>query len=300
MKRCWWSDRPRGLDIATKTPFGGPRTCSAAPRPISPWRPACTRPVQLVAVVGDDFPDGAHRPAAPRQGVDLGRPAARAGPTFLWGGRYHYDLNARDTLVTSWASSPTSTRSCRRATARPSTSSWPTSTRTSSWRCCEQVERPRLTALDSMNLWIETQARRADRGHVAGRHGAASTTARPASTPDTHNLLRRGAPRVDLGPRARGDQEGRARRDAGLGARACSSRRPPARGGHGPDRGGRLFAGGFFGYLASAATCRSNTIKRAMIHGSAVASFAVEDFSVGPAGRVPPEELEARSSSSAS
>jgi sugar/nucleoside kinase (ribokinase family) len=61
-----------------------------------------------------------------------------------------------------------------------------------------------------------------------------------------------------------------------------------------PTGAGDSFAGGFIGYLASVGDLSLNTIKRAMIHGSAVASFAVEDFSVDRLTRLRPEELEAR------
>ena len=61
-----------------------------------------------------------------------------------------------------------------------------------------------------------------------------------------------------------------------------------------PTGAGDSFAGGFIGYLASVGDLSPSTIKRAMIHGSAVASFAVEDFSVGRLTRLRPDELAAR------
>ncbi len=61
-----------------------------------------------------------------------------------------------------------------------------------------------------------------------------------------------------------------------------------------PTGAGDSFAGGFLGYLAGAGDLSLATIKRAMIHGSAVASFTVEDFSVARLVRLRPEELQER------
>src|SRR5206468_2033348 len=54
-------------------------------------------PVQLVAVVGEDFPD-AEREYLAGRGIDLSGLEVRPGRTFRWTGRYHEDLNVRDTL----------------------------------------------------------------------------------------------------------------------------------------------------------------------------------------------------------
>ena len=61
-----------------------------------------------------------------------------------------------------------------------------------------------------------------------------------------------------------------------------------------PTGAGDTFAGGFMGYLASAAQIDDGTVNRAMIAGSAIASFAVEDFGLERLLRLTPAELRAR------
>ena len=111
-------------------------------------------PVQLVGVIGDDFPEDRLRFLVDR-GVDLDGLERATGPSFFWSGRYHYDLNTRDTLET---------RLGVFADFKPKI---PPAFQGAEWvflanidpelqlEVLTQVTAPRLVACDTMNYWIE-------------------------------------------------------------------------------------------------------------------------------------------------
>ena len=111
-------------------------------------------PVQLVGIIGDDFPEDQLEFLEGR-GVDLDGLEKAEGESFFWSGRYHYDLNTRDTLET---------RLGVFADFKPKI---PEQFRGAEWvflanidpalqlEVLEQVKAPRLVACDTMNYWIE-------------------------------------------------------------------------------------------------------------------------------------------------
>jgi sugar/nucleoside kinase (ribokinase family) len=248
--------------------------------------------VGVVAVVGDDFPE-AHVELLEGKGVDLRGLQREAGETFFWSGRYHYDLNTRDTLET---------RLGVFADFRPAL---PEAYRDASYvflanilpslqlSVQEQIRRPRLVVLDSMNLWIETQ-----------KDGLTEAMRRAHMVTINDEEARQYAGVVGLRAAARTIME--------LGPSAVIVKK----GEHGvilvsehgvfgapallledvrdPTGAGDSFAGAFMGYLAETGDTSFAGIKRAMVHGTAVASFTVEALGVGRLATVTRDEVEAR------
>ena len=113
-------------------------------------------PVQLVGVVGDDYPVEQLAPLTAR-GVDLGGLEQAAGSSFRWRGRYRHDLNSAETLETHLGVF---------SSFRPKI---PDAFRAAPFvflanidprlqlQVLDQVERPRLVACDTMNFWIESR-----------------------------------------------------------------------------------------------------------------------------------------------
>ena len=109
--------------------------------------------MSLVAVVGDDFP-GEHREYLAGRGIDIAGLEAKHGKTFRWRGRYSDDLSSRTTLDTQlnvFADfKPVLPQSYRKAdllflgNIHPSLQ----------LEVLDQVERPKLVAMDTMNFWI--------------------------------------------------------------------------------------------------------------------------------------------------
>jgi sugar/nucleoside kinase (ribokinase family) len=248
--------------------------------------------VGIVAVIGDDYPEE-HIALLEKKGVNLDGLQRSPGESFFWEARYHYDMNSRDTLETKLGvfadfkpALPASYRSAQYvflANILP----------TLQMAVQEQAEHPRLMVLDSMNLWIETQK-------------AALTEAMRRSNVITIN-----------------DQE--ARQYAGTSsllaaARAIMEHGPSAviikKGEHGvilvsqhgvfaapallleevkdPTGAGDSFAGGFMGYLAETGDLSFGGIKRALIHGTAVASYTVESLGIDRLAAITRDDVEAR------
>jgi sugar/nucleoside kinase (ribokinase family) len=249
--------------------------------------------VRIVAVVGEDFGSNVAKVFGGRR-IDLAGLETVPGETFRWKGEYGFDLNSRETIYTHLNVFEQFTPKIP-ATHRSSPFVFLGNIHpTLQADVLKQVEKPRLVGADTMNYWIER-------------------------TPDE---LRQVLKNVDV--LLINDSE--ARELAGEGnlvkaARAVQAMGPKTlvikRGEHGvlmtrpgggffaapampleevfdPTGAGDTFAGGFLGYLASCDKVEDASLARAIIYGSTLASFAVEDFSVDRLLRLQKDEIAAR------
>jgi sugar/nucleoside kinase (ribokinase family) len=232
--------------------------------------------VQLVGVVGDDFPLHDLRFLEER-GVDLAGLERRAGESFRWAGEYSYDLNSRETLET---------RLGVFADFQPKI---PDAFRDSEWiflgnidpalQCdvLEQVHAPRFVACDTMNFWIS--GKREDLMRLLKRVDLLmvnDSEARELS--GDHNLLRAARWIQAQGPDMVIIKKGE--HGAILFTPEFVFYAPgyPLEEIFDPTGAGDAFAGGFLGYLARAGSTDATHLRRAVIYGSAMGSFAVERF----------------------
>src|ERR1700736_1115978 len=113
-------------------------------------------PPRLVAPVGEDFPDE-HRRLFAGRGIDAAGLVTLPGRTFRWKGRYHQDMNTRDTLEVHLnvlgTFSPVLPERFRDSTHVFLANSSPVLQA----RVLEQVHKPRLVLADTMDLYIETE-----------------------------------------------------------------------------------------------------------------------------------------------
>jgi sugar/nucleoside kinase (ribokinase family) len=248
--------------------------------------------VQLVGVVGDDYPIHELEFLAQR-GVDLSGVEQCAGESFRWAGVYSYDLNSRETRET---------RLGVFADFKPVI---PEAFRDAEWiflgnidpelQCdvLDQVRRPRFVACDTMNYWIE--GRRDALLRLLGRVDMImvnDSEARELS--GDYNLLRAARWIQRQGPEMVVVKKGE--HGAILFTRDVIFFAPgyPLEEVFDPTGAGDAFAGGFIGYLARAASTSPVELRRAMIYGSALGSFAVERFSVNRLIDLAPDEIEDR------
>ncbi len=248
--------------------------------------------VQLVAVVGEDFPVE-HVDLLHSRGVDLTGLEYVPGPTFRWGGRYQYDLNARDTLFTELGvfanfhpRLPAGYRQAREvflANIHPSLQ----------LEVLEQVEQPRLKALDSMNLWINT-AREELTTAISRCDILTINEAEAREYAGTHNLYVAARKILDLGPRAVVIKKGEHGALLVWSDGIFLAPAYPLEDVVDPTGAGDAFAGGFLGYLSSSQDLSYEGIKRAMIHGSVVASCTVEEFGTSRLARLSDQDLKDR------
>jgi sugar/nucleoside kinase (ribokinase family) len=235
-------------------------------------------PVKVVSVVGTDMPLESFNFLRER-GVDLQGLQVADGKTFHWAGRYDYDLNSRETLATDLNVY---------ADFHPKL---PPGYEQSSYvflanihpalqqEVLRQVRSPRLTVMDTMNLWIDIERDALlETMRMVNIVSLNEEEARMLS--GSNSLVAAARFILDLGPRVVLIKKGE--NGCAMITREGYFMAPayPLEEVYDPTGAGDSFAGGFMGYLACAGDLSDQSLRRAVVQGSAVASFTVERFSV--------------------
>jgi sugar/nucleoside kinase (ribokinase family) len=249
--------------------------------------------VRLVATVGQDFPKE-HVQLLEERGVDVGGLSVAAGRTFRWSGAYGYDLNEARTLDTQlnvFADfRPALAEDLRRVPYLVLANIDPEL----QLEVLHQMrERPRLVALDTMNFWI--QGKREPLGRVLREVDVVTINdAEARQLAGEPNLVKAARAIAAMGPRTvvvkRGEY-GALLLDEGAFFVVPAY---PLESVFDPTGAGDTFAGGFMGSLAARDRVDRGTLRRAMVYGSVMASFTVEDFSLNRLARLAPHEIERR------
>ena len=234
-------------------------------------------PVQLVGVVGDDYPVDLLQPLADR-GVDLAGLEKVSGSSFRWRGRYRHDLNSAETLETHLGVfsnfRPIIPEQFRKAPFVFLANIDPRL----QLQVLEQVEKPRLVACDTMNFWIES--RRPELVELLGHVDLITLNDGEARQLTEHtNLVQAARWILDRGPKHVLIKKGE--NGAFMFTRESVFFAPayPLESVFDPTGAGDSFAGGFIGSLAASGDLSDASMRRAVIVGSAMGSFAVEKFS---------------------
>ena len=234
--------------------------------------------VAVVAVVGQDFPQH-YLDEMDALGIDVGGVERRDGSTFHWVGKYSDDLSTRESLDTRLGVFATFTPKLTVQHRQAELVFLGNIDPILQLDVVEQCEAPLLVAADTMNFWI------------GGKRADLQKTLRKVSTlllndeearqlAEEHNLRKAAAGILKMGPSSVVIKRG----DAGAllfhggGVFGCPAL--PLEDVRDPTGAGDSFAGGFMGYLAYAGNLEPKTIRTAMITGSVMASFCVEQFSV--------------------
>jgi sugar/nucleoside kinase (ribokinase family) len=237
-----------------------------------------THDVSVIGVVGDDFP-ARYLEEMTAAGIDVSGIERREGKTFHWAGKYSDDLSRRETLDTRLGVfatfQPHLQPKHRRAQLVFLGNIDPVLQRD----VVEQTEGPLLVAADTMNFWIG--GKRAELAKTLARVNTLLVNDEEARQLAEEHNLRRAAQRIlEMGPSSvvikRGDAGALLfHADGVFGVPAL-----PLEDVRDPTGAGDSFAGGFMGYLAYAGDLSPRNIRTAMIVGSVMASFSVEQFSV--------------------
>jgi sugar/nucleoside kinase (ribokinase family) len=250
-------------------------------------------PVRLVAIVGDDFTAEDEKIFHGRH-IDTEGLERATGKTFFWAGRYSQNLNERITLATELNVF---------AEFKPRL---PEKYRSSEYVFLANIapdlqrdvlhqvkKRPRLAALDTMNYWIErTNAElRETLKHVDILMINDSET---RELSNEHNLLRAAKHIFKMGPTTlvvkRGEYGAMMVDKRGVFSVPAFPLEEP----HDPTGAGDSFAGGFMGYLAGCRGKSDAALRRAMVYGSVLGSFAVEKFGLDRLRHLKRSEIHAR------
>ncbi|WP_374165461.1 PfkB family carbohydrate kinase [Arcticibacter sp. MXS-1] len=234
--------------------------------------------VKIVSVVGDDF--GQDNIAILRNhGIDTeGLQVKQGEKSFFWAGKYHTDMNSRDTLATELnvladfdPQIPESYQDCEFLLLGNLT---PQIQQTTIKRL---RERPKLVVLDTMNFWMDVALpdlletlkmvdvltiNDAEARQLSGEYSLVKAARKILQMGPRYLIIKKGEHGALLF-----DQE-----------QIFSAPALPLAEVFDPTGAGDTFAGGFIGYLSKVGTINFNNMKNAIIYGSALASFCVEKF----------------------
>jgi sugar/nucleoside kinase (ribokinase family) len=254
---------------------------------------AAFAPVRLVGVVGDDFPDH-FRAALSSDRIDLTGLETRAGSkTFRWSGEYMENMNERETLVTELnviAEDPPPIPAAYRDSAVVFLANTHPAVQLG---MRNQFPDARLVVCDTMDLWINTE-REALARMLAAVHGVVINDSEVTLLTGKTNPITAGRDILALGPQFVVVKKGE--HGAVLVSADGVTAIPafPAERVVDPTGAGDSFAGGMLGYLAARDVHDYATLRQALVRGTVVASFTIEDFSVGRLQSLTAEELDAR------
>jgi sugar/nucleoside kinase (ribokinase family) len=236
--------------------------------------------VRLCAVVGDDFPQE-HVDLLGGRGIDCDGLLRTEGKTFHWSGKYGYDLNDAQTLGTDlnvFADfDPKLPESYRSADTVFLANIDPVLQR----RVLEQVSDPKLVAMDTMNFWIEGSRAELEKT-VSKVHMVFVNDAEARQFSGEHNIVKAAQAFQKLGPHTvvikRGEYGALL---FGPDGHTFFTPAYPLEDVFDPTGAGDTFAGGFLGWVdkASSGNFTDTVARQAMVMGSVMASYVVEDFS---------------------
>lgn len=275
-----------------RTPFGEAADVLGGSATYFAYAASFFTQVRLVAVVGADFP-GSHLDLLARRRVDLAGLQVSSGETFRWAGEYGYDLNEAKTV---------DTRLGVFADFRPAL---PSHFRTTPFLflanidpelqldVLRKVERPKLIALDTMNFWIQGK-REALQRVLAEVDAVVINDTEARMLAQEPNLIKAARAILGYGPKTVVVKRGEYGALMATDGRFFFAPAFPLESVFDPTGAGDTFAGGFMGCLARAGTMDEASFRRAIVYGSVMASFTVEDFSLSRLLRLEASEIEER------
>lgn len=248
----------------------------------------------IVSVVGGDFP-AEYLQLLQNNKIDTrGIEIIKEGKTFFWSGRYHNDMNSRDTLVTELnvlagfnpvlPDAYQSSDYLMLGNLTPSVQK----------QVIEQfTKRPRLIAMDTMNFWMDTAWD--DLIEVIGMVDVLTINdAEARQLSGEYALIKAARKILQMGPKFLVIKKGEHGALLFHKNEVFFAPALPLEEVYDPTGAGDTFAGGFIGYLASTGDISCANMKRAIIYGSAMASFTVEKFGIEGLQNLNNGELENR------
>jgi len=277
---------------SVKTPFGRVKEVLGGSATYSSYAASFFNPSYLVGVVGNDFPEE-HLNLLREKSIDLKGIQIKEGKTFRWKGSYDFDLNAANTISTDLnvfenfhpqiPAEYCHLKYVFLANIDPELQ----------LEVLKQVKNPKLVIGDTMNFWIEhkkeilLEVLKKINVLVLNDSEARELTKEP-------NLIKAGRKLLCLGPEYIIIKKGE--HGAILLSQSTYFATPayPLESLYDPTGAGDTFAGGFLGYLAGVKKIDESQLKKAVVYGSVMASFTVEDFSLNRLRKLSKDEITRR------
>ena len=250
--------------------------------------------VKIVAVVGDDFPQEDIKDFE-KHGIDTeGLQIKKGEKTFFWSGKYHNDMNSRDTLITELnvladfdPIIPENYQDCEYLMLGNLT---PQVQQTVIKRL---TKRPKLVVMDTMNFWMDI-AMDDLKETIKLVDVLTINDAEARQLSGEYSLVKAARKILTMGPKYLIIKKGEHGALLFNEDKIFSAPALPLADVFDPTGAGDTFAGGFIGYLAKVGTINFNNMKNAIIYGSALASFCVEKFGTEKLKNLSQEEIKSR------
>ncbi len=234
--------------------------------------------VKLVSVIGEDFGND-NLDILKSRGIDVeGVEVVKEGKSFFWSGKYHNDMNSRDTLVTELnvladfdPKLPASYQDCKYLLLGNLTPQVQMTT-------LDRLQnKPKLVVLDTMNFWMDVAL---DDLKVVLKKVDVLTIndAEARQLSGEYSLVKAAQIILEMGPKYLIIKKGEHGALLFGEGQIFSAPALPLADVFDPTGAGDTFAGGFIGYLAKVKSINFTNMKNAVIYGSALASFCVEKF----------------------
>ncbi len=278
---------------SVRTPSGGVERALGGAAVYSSVAASFFSPVRIVGVVGEDFPRE-HLDFLSSRGIDIRGVQVARGKTFHWSGTYEGDMNQAHTLATELnvfqdfapvlPEDYKSSRYVFLANIDP----------TLQLQVLDQIEDARLVGMDTMNFWIS--GKRDELLEVLKRVDILFINdAELRQLVGTSNLTRAAAEIHKLGPKYVVVKKGEHGAVMYCDQSSCfSAASYPLEEVADPTGAGDSFAGGFMGYISKCDEITEINIRRAVVYGSTLASYNVQDFSLNRLKRLTIDEIDHR------
>jgi len=264
---------------AIETPFGKTdKILGGAATYISLAASYFTDKINLISVVGDDFPSKNIEMLQQHKVNTKGLQVLKGQKTFFWAGKYHNDMNSRDTLITELnvlehfnPVVPDEYQNCEFLMLGN------LSPQVQKQVITQLKKRPKLIVLDTMNFWMDIALK--ELKEVLLMVDVLTINDEEArQLSGEHSLVKAAQKILAMGPKYLIIKKGEHGALLFNNKKAFFAPALPLEDVFDPTGAGDTFAGGFIGYLAKMKDVSFDNMKRAIIFGSAMASFCVEKF----------------------
>lgn len=249
-------------------------------------------PVNVVAVVGEDFGEAQMKVFRGRR-IDTQGLEKAHGKTFRWRGEYENDMNEAHTLETQLNVFQSFAPKIPPAYLDSEFVFLGNIDPALQLHVRKQLPKARLVACDTMNYWIQGKSEELKKT-LTNVDTLVINEGEAKMLSGTENLRRAASIIRGFGPRTlvvkRGEHGACLFQDHSIFFAPAF----PLEQVHDPTGAGDTFAGGFMGYLAQKGDLSEANLRRALVYGSVMASFAVEEFGLARLLRVQPEEIDER------
>ena len=272
-----------------RTPFGEVREVLGGSAVYSSVAAGEFAKAGIVSVIGKDFPKK-YLSFLNTLGIDTGGIAVKKGDTFRWAGYYEYDMNQAHTLDTKLnvlaSFDPVLPDEYRKAKYVFLANTDPEV----QMKAYRQMKKPKLVMMDTMNYWIENK-KEALTKMIEKADVIVVNDAEARQYFDTPSIVQAGRAFLNMGPKAvivkKGEHGALMFTDG-----ACfSAPAYPLEKLVDPTGAGDSFAGGFIGWLARTDDLSARNMRKAIIFGSAIASFNAEDFSLNKLKKITRDDI---------